>query len=87
MVLSGDAMNEEELKSLLIPFMDKKLEGIFGRGEFDLDIKDGKYVLWFDSETSVDFPHGTDPTSIQKVVRSFGRELLHTWDLQYSVNP
>lgn len=85
-------MNETELIDLLKPYIDANPEGVFlvPFGAFDLDIDldvPNGLCLWLNGDTSVAIPPGTDPVNVQKAVRSLGRELLHTWGQQYSVNP
>lgn len=80
-------MSEDELTTLLRPYLDKKPEGIFDCGQFDLDVDlrtPGGLRLWLDGDTSVPIPSGVDSALVQRVVESLGHRLLHTWGQQYT---
>ncbi len=91
-------MTEQELHDLLKPYMDPKYDGTFNRNEFDLDVdvhNDWKtFALfvggpeWDGEVVRIDLPVTLENADlIQKVVRSFGRELLHTWNMKYNADP
>lgn len=92
--------NEKEtmittINKILEPHVEsiKNCEGIGTFDELDLDVSVpdfNGFSLWLDEDTKVkiDVPINLENASmIQSVVRELGREVMHTWDQQYSTEP
>lgn len=85
-------MTEQEIIALIIPYLQDNPKGIFDNGEFDLDYegspqKSPTFLLWVDGNTCVRIPISCNKENaglIQKVVSFLGREVVHTWEQQYS---
>lgn len=83
------------IKKILEPHAEsiKNCEGINTFDELDLDVSVpdfNGFSLWLDGDTkvSIDVPINLENASmIQSVVRELGREVMHTWDQQYSTEP
>ena len=85
-------MTHKQLTELLNPFLVDFRMGIFEGGEYDLtQSHDGKsFILRLDVTTIVRVPLKVtrlNANLIQKTVRAMGKELVHTWNHQYSREP
>jgi hypothetical protein len=80
------------IKQILEPHAEaiKNCEGIFSPNFLDLDSNGYKFFLWLDGDEAIeiDVPVNLENASmIQSVVRDLGKEVIHTWGQQYSINP
>lgn len=80
------------IKQILDPHTEsiKNCEGVFSPNFLDLDSSGDSFFLWLDSDAAIkiDVPFNLENASmIQSVVRDLGKEVIHTWSLQYSINP
>ncbi len=91
-------MTREELKALIQPYVDKAPVGITELSEFDLDgwyspddkLRGHGFSLWFDGDTWLNIAldmNNENASLIQSVVRELGREVFHTWAMQYNTDP
>jgi hypothetical protein len=83
------------IKQILEPHKEsiKNCEGIFSPNFLDLDGQIPNwngFSLWLDGDEKIeiDVPVNLENASmIQSVVRDLGKEVIHTWGQQYSINP
>jgi len=83
------------IKQILEPHTEaiKNCEGVFSPNFLDLDGRMPNwngFSLWLDGDEKIeiDVPINLENASmIQSVVRDLGKEVIHTWSLQYSINP
>lgn len=88
-------MTDADLTSLLAPPIALNPEGIYDPEPraFDLDVSVPDYAsfaLWLDGNTKVVIPVAVTKENairIQSTVRALGREVVHTWGMQYSATP
>jgi hypothetical protein len=83
------------IKQILEPHTEaiKNCEGIFSPNFLDLDCSldcDNGFSLWLDGheKIKIEVPVNLENASmIQSVIRDLGREVIHSWSQQYSINP
>ena len=68
----------------------KNCEGIFSPNFLDLDSNGYKFFLWLDSDEAIEINvpvNIVNASMIQSIIRDLGREVMHSWSQQYSINP
>ena len=84
----------EDWKQELEAVLKGNPEGVFEDGSFDLDVfvdpgslhRYQSFSLWLDGDTRIEIPlavNEENARSIQQEVRRQGREVIHTWGMQY----
>jgi hypothetical protein len=80
------------IKQILEPHTEsiKNCEGIFTPNFLDLDSNGYKFFLWLDGDAAIEINvtvNLENASMIQSVIRDLGKEVVHTWNQQYSINP
>lgn len=85
-------MTSQQLTTLLCPHLVEVRMGLYEQGEYDLGRSlDGQaFILRLDINTHIVIPlkvKRANAQLIQSVVRAYGKEVIHTWNQQYSRDP
>lgn len=83
------------INKILEPYIEsiKNCEGCFIPNFLDLDYQVPScsgFSLWLDGNEKIDIDISVNlenASAIQSVIRDLGREVIHTWSQQYSINP